>query len=167
MMSDADLLQIGYRYALSLTKRKHEAEDLTHDAWLALYTKYGVLRNKYLLYRTIHNKFIDNYRKTKNYTFESIDTHYELTDTSEVHESDISTEEVRSALDTLRPEERQAIYLNYYEGYSASVIGRINSMPRSTVLSLLQRGKKKMGKALKTLILVKNRKIDVRRREHG
>jgi len=56
---------------------------------------------------------------------------------------------LKSALDTLRAEERQAIYLNYYEGYSASEIAKVNNMPRSTVLSMLQRGKQKLAKSLR------------------
>jgi len=70
----------------------------------------------------------------------------------------ISKEELKSAFEVLRPEEREVIYLNYYEGYSASKIAKINNMPRSTVLSLMQRGKRKLARALRSLALVEKKK---------
>lgn len=165
-MADIELLQSGYRYAVSITGNRHDAEDLVHDAWLRVYQKYGPFKNKYLLFRTIHNLYIDEYRKLKPFSFEPVENHdRQLAVQPEfLSEETISKEEVKSALDTLRPEERQAIYLNFYEGFSAAKIAKINHLPRSTVLSMLQRGKQKMAKALRTLELIKNRKVKIRRR---
>ena len=164
-MKDKEMLNAAYRYAISLTGNRADAEDVVHDAFLQVYKKYGPLRNKYLLYRSVKNRFIDNYRKKKPFTFEELDKHPELS-SPEPEELDlpVTKEEVKSAMDTLRPEERQAIYLNYFEGYSAAKIAKLNNMPRSTVLSLLQRGKKKIGKALRTLSLVKDRRVIIKRR---
>ena len=161
---DKELLQKGYRYALSFTDNRHDAEDLVHDAWLQVYRKYGPLTNKYLLYRSIHNLYIDHYRKQKPFTFEPLDEHPELAaEQANVLLEDVTKEEVQSALALLRPEERQAIFLNYYEGRSASEIARLNNMPRSSVLSLLLRGKQKMAKALRALALVQNRKVVIKK----
>jgi RNA polymerase sigma factor (sigma-70 family) len=159
-----ELLQKGYRYALSFTDNRPDAEDLVHDAWLQVYRKYGPLTNKYLLYRAIHNLYIDHYRKQKPFKFEPLDEHPELAaEQADVLLEDVTKEEVQSALALLRPEERQAIFLNYYEGRSASEIARLNNMPRSSVLSLLLRGKQKMAKALRALALVQNRKVVIKK----
>ena len=141
-MSNTEILQNGYRYALSITGNRHDAEDLVHDAWLRVYKKYGPFTNKYLLFRTIRNQYIDEYRKLKPFSFENIEDHGELAGEAQEFLNDeiLTKEEVKSALDTLRPEERQAIYLNFYEGFSAAKIAKINKLPRSTVLSMLQRG---------------------------
>lgn len=163
-MQNKELLQSGYRYAFSFTDNRHDAEDLVHDAWLQAYNKYGLFTNKYLLYRTIHNLFIDRYRKIKPFSFEPLEDHPELaSEQADMLLEDVSKEEVQSALSLLRPEERQAIFLNYYEGYSASQIAKLNKMPRSSVLSLLQRGKQKMAKALRTLALIQNRKVVIKK----
>ena len=163
-MQNQEMLNAGYRYALSFTNNRHDAEDLVHDSWLLVYKKYGIFKNKYLLFRTIHNLFIDRYRKNKPFRFEPIEHHPELAQSFDVIDEKVSKEELQSAMDLLRPEERQAIYLNFYEGFSAAKIARVNGMPRSTVLSLLQRGKQKMARALRTLSLVQNRKVKIKRR---
>lgn len=163
-MQQQELLQSGYRYALSFVDNRQDAEDLVHDAWLQVYRKYGPFSNKYLLYRTVHNLFIDHYRKQKPFSFEPLENHPELAaEQADVLLEDVTKEEVQSALALLRPEERQAIFLNYYEGYSASQIAKLNNMPRSSVLSLLQRGKQKMAKALRALALIQNRKVVIKK----
>jgi len=160
-LQDKELLQYGYRYAWTLTKNKHDAEDLVHESWLKLYSKYGPFKNKYLFYRTIHNHFIDQFRKGKPFTFEQIEDYHATSNPFDDMDINTTKEELKLAMDTLRPEERQAIYLNYYEGYSASKIAKINDMPRSTVLSMLQRGKQKLAKSLRSLSDIEKREIKI------
>ena len=49
----------------------------------------------------------------------------------------------------LRPEEREALYMNAVEGYSAREIAELTDRPRNTVLSLIHRGKKKFRDAIR------------------
>ena len=50
--------------------------------------------------------------------------------------------EVLEAVLSLPPKYKDAIYLHYYEGYSASEIGNILNKKENTVYSLLSRGRK-------------------------
>ena len=52
-MNNKDLLQAGYRYALSLTQHRSDAEDLIQDAWVKLMRSYGAVNSKSLFYTTV------------------------------------------------------------------------------------------------------------------
>lgn len=41
-----ELLQMGYRYALSLTHKHHDAEDLIQEAYMTLIRHYGIISNR-------------------------------------------------------------------------------------------------------------------------
>ena len=61
-------------------------------------------------------------------------------------------EEDGSVLDAIRtlPENyRNAIYLHYYEGYTAAEIGRMMAVPTNTVLSWLRRARAQLHTMLK------------------
>lgn len=62
---DADfegLLDAAFRYAMALTHAVKEAEDLVHDACVAIVRPGGSWDKGYLL-TTIRNRFIDKYRR--------------------------------------------------------------------------------------------------------
>jgi RNA polymerase sigma-70 factor, ECF subfamily len=151
-MIGSDLIQAGYRYALSLSHNEHNAEDLVQDACLKLIRAKGAVDRKSLLFVVIRNLFIDRYRHNAIVTFEELDAEgeYAQAEPEEPFDGDCSLEDLEKALATLRPEEREAIYLSYYESYSAAMIGEITKKPRNTVLSLLSRGKKKLAAALRS-----------------
>ena len=52
---DIEILNCGYRYALSLSSNKADAEDIVHDAWIRLDRRYNKAPEKTLLYTTIRN----------------------------------------------------------------------------------------------------------------
>ena len=58
--------------------------------------------------------------------------------------SSIELVEIEHALQSIRVEEREAIYLNVVEGYSAQEIAELTQRSRNTVLGLLSRGKQKL-----------------------
>ena len=60
---EKELLQAGYRYALSLTHHPHDAEDFVQTACLKLYSKKGRMKSKALLFKTIRNLFFDQQRR--------------------------------------------------------------------------------------------------------
>lgn len=142
-MTDRDLLQSGFRYALSLTHNEHEAEDLVQDVWLKLYINSGEIKSKSLFYTSIRNLFIDRYRKKKLVVIEQLE---EIAD-AEVLTSEIDIDDIENCLAKLRPEEREALFLNSVEEYTANEIAELTNQPRSTVLSLISRGKKKFVRA--------------------
>ncbi|NIP31221.1 MAG: sigma-70 family RNA polymerase sigma factor [Candidatus Dadabacteria bacterium] len=138
-MKERDLLQSGYRYALSLTQNTHEAEDLVQDVWLKLYINRSEVKSKSLFYTAIRNLFIDRYRRNKLIIVEEL---IDIEDET-VPFNDLSDKDIERCLEKLRPEEREVLFLNCVEEYSAREIAELTGQPRSTVLSLLNRGKKK------------------------
>jgi len=154
-MTDRDLLQSGFKYALSLTHNEHEAEDIVQDVWLKLYINSGEIKSKSLFFTSIKNLFIDRYRKNRLLLIE------ELQETNEPEDlgNDIDIGDIEKCLAKLRPEEREALFLNSVEEYTANEIAELTNQPRSTVLSLISRGKKKFVSAYNYL---KNPKFGIR-----
>ncbi|MHC4992506.1 MAG: RNA polymerase sigma factor, partial [Planctomycetota bacterium] len=59
-------------------------------------------------------------------------------------ERDQRTERLEVALQRLRPEEREVLFLHVVAGLSVREITRVTRKPRGTILSLLQRGRNKL-----------------------
>ena len=149
------MIQSGYRYALSLTHHEPDAEDLVHDAWLKTFPKYGNRLTKALLFTTIKNLYIDQYRHNQLAIFEAFDeTQHKEIEISTEH--DISAEDLDQALAKLNSDERESIYLNIVEGYTANEIAQTTNSSRNTVLSHIHRGKKKLVHTLTALINRRN-----------
>ena len=153
--ADIELLNFGYRYALSLSGNQQDAEDLVHDAWIRLDKRYGECTEKALLFRTIRNLYIDQYRRRQIIHF--VDESEQCLPVvpfnagvySELEKNYIAAEEMQIALDHLRDVERENLYLSIVEGYTADEIARMTSTSRGTVLSLLHRSKAKLRKLLR------------------
>jgi RNA polymerase sigma-70 factor (ECF subfamily) len=137
--TDAERLQKGYRYALALTHHPADAEDLVHEAWLNLCRRYGRVDSNAVLITAVRNLYIDQCRRKKIVQFESLDQ----PDLPEMPALDGNEPGVQGDLEvllaTLRPVEREALFLHYYEGRTAEEIGQLTNQPRGTVLSLLHR----------------------------
>lgn len=147
--NEQEWLQAGYRYALALTHHREDAEDLVQTACLKLYSRYGRLKQKALLFKTIRNLFCDQCRRANIVVFEALaDEHL----TVEVVDSGLELQdraaELKDVLGVLRSQEREVLYLSLVEGYTAREIARLCGYPRNTVLSLLHRGKHKIQVAL-------------------
>jgi RNA polymerase sigma-70 factor (ECF subfamily) len=136
--NEASLVQGGYRYALALTHRVHEAEDLVHDAWLGLCRRYGKVDSPALLIRAIRNRFIDRCRRARVVAFEPLDATEADPPAAPVGALGLSGD-VEAMLAQLRPAEREAIFLHHVEGFTAEEIATLTAQPRGTVLSLLSR----------------------------
>jgi len=145
-----ELVQAGFRYALSLTHCEPDAEDLVQEAWLRLYQRRRGEVNKPLLFTAIRNLFVDQHRRHQLVIFERMDEEREWPDPSSLPE-EVSMEDLEPALAALRPEEREAIFLNSVEGYTAQEIADLTQRSRNTVLSMISRGKKKMAGVLQRL----------------
>jgi len=139
---DIDILNSGYRYALSLCANRADAEDIVHDAWIRLDKRYGKKPEKSLLYTTVRNLYIDRYRRAQKIRFSEFE---EQTYVPEGGSFDaITSEEMNGFLKQLRDVEREAMYLSVVEGYTADEIAKMTSTARGTVLSLIHRSKIKL-----------------------
>lgn len=152
-----DLLDRGYRYALSLAHDAAEAEDLLQDACLSILGA-GAKWERSYLFATIRNRFIDRYRRNRKILFLSLeaedgvseDVKDENWDSADV----LLNGQLDRALASLRAEERETLFLAVVEGYTAEEIAELTSRPRGTILSLLHRTKAKLRD-----VLGKDRKV--------
>ena len=141
---DIDILNAGYRYAVSLSSNRQDAEDIVHDAWIRLDRRYQKAPEKSLFYTTIRNLYIDGYRRSKKIHFSEYEEELHAPDSSVP--DNISAEEMDRFLHRLRDVEREALYLSIVEGYTADEISRMTNTARGTVLSMIHRSKIKLRK---------------------
>lgn len=142
-MSDAELVQAGYRYGLSIARHHQDAEDLVQQAWMKLVRAYGKVEGTPVLFRTIRNLFYDQKRRSKIVQFEPLDSHPE----NGKREPKGVSVDMELLMSKLRPAESEALYLNVVEGYTASEISSKTGSPRGTVLSHIHRARQKLAKA--------------------
>ncbi len=141
-----EILQAGYRYGWSLAHQHQDAEDLLQQAVYRLTARYGSVKNKSILYKTMRNLFIDQERRKIIVQFDPI---LELEPAFPVKEPNSTSNELDDLLGHLRPEEREALFLNAVEGYTAKEISAATDTPRGTVLSHIHRAKNKLKALLK------------------
>ncbi|MGL1902462.1 MAG: RNA polymerase sigma factor [Fibrobacterales bacterium] len=141
---ELELLQDGYRFALSLTNEPAEAEDLVQDSWIKLYEKNGAIESRPLLFTVIRNKFIDQWRRKKSVPMVEFDAATEQPESCDDMDNQLLLKRVYDALEQISPHEREALYLQCIEEYTAQEISDLTGQPRGTVLSHISRGRKKL-----------------------
>jgi RNA polymerase sigma-70 factor (ECF subfamily) len=152
-----EILQSGFRYAYSLTHDHAEAEDLLQEACVSILNISGPWERAYV-FTTIRNRFIDRYRRNQKVLFlplegerdgESVDNQFAIEpwDAPDY----LSNGQLDRALEMLRPEERETVFLAVVEGYTAQEIADMTNRPRGTILSLLHRTKQKLRRFLEGL----------------
>jgi RNA polymerase sigma-70 factor (ECF subfamily) len=145
--TDAERLQRGYRYALALTHHPEDAQDLVQEAWLNLSRRYGLVETNAVLFTAVRNLFRDQCRRKKIVQFDSLDVE-EGPEFPAVPDVEPGVQgDLEALLGTLRPVEREALFLHYYEGRTAEEISQLTAQPRGTVLSLLHRAIAKLRAA--------------------
>jgi len=139
------LIQAGYRYALSLTHHPHDAEDLIQQACLQLIRSRRGLVGRSYLFAAVRNLFIDQARRRARLEIESLAVVDDPSSKVDHEKRADDRMEIEVLLSGLRSEEREVLYLNCVEGFSAREIGELIGSPRGTVLSLLSRAKAKLA----------------------
>lgn len=132
-----------YRIALNNTRNTADAQDVTQEAFTRLLesTK-GFKDSKHLkawLIRVTINICHDEYERKQRFSAQD----YEASEESVFNESP-----VLEAVNSLPENYRNAIYLHYYEGYTAKEIGKILGTKENTVLSWLSRARQKLKEEL-------------------
>jgi RNA polymerase sigma factor (sigma-70 family) len=148
MQGTADLdmvLQSGFRFAYSLTHHRQDAEDLVQRAWVRLHRRYAGCDSQALMFRTVRNLFYDDCRRAKIVPFTTLD------DVETAPSAEASLDQapgVRGDLEVLLGQleisEREVLYLNRIEGFTAAEIGELTARPRNTVLGILARAHRKL-----------------------
>ena len=138
----SELLQSGFRYALSLAHHHHDAEDLVQQAWLRLQRNGSQPIGRGPLFKTIRNLFIDSLRRKGIIEFETLEdeTHLAGEPTSDPGVAG----DLEYLLGQLKAGERELLYLHCVEGHTAQEISDLISRPRGTILSSINRAKAKL-----------------------
>lgn len=158
-----------YRLALSMTRQREDAEDVTQEALVKLWRSLPSYRFEcpilpYALH-IVRNTVLDLLRRnrargeTVSLTVEDEDGETAVLDVADPDESAdparayVSEErirEVRRAMDELPSELREILILRAIEGMSYEQIGLVLSLEEGTVKSRLSRARKKLEQILKT-----------------
>lgn len=142
---DAQIIQAGYRYALSLSQHEHDAEDLVQQACLRVYRSRGKLVGRPYIFAAIRNLFVDQQRRQKTLSFERMTEPEKVVCIAGDQQRIEDRDDLESILSRLSPAEREVLYLNCVEQFTAKEISALTGSPRGTVLSLLSRAKEKLS----------------------
>jgi RNA polymerase sigma-70 factor (ECF subfamily) len=139
----------AYRYALALTHDEWLANDLLGEACLSVLKAKGPLADHYLL-KAVRSRFIDHCRRPSTPREVSLNGAATVAAEDPPGRTDAgeTPETLERALAALRPQEREAIFLHAVAGLTVREIAGICELPRGTVLSLLQRGRRKVAERL-------------------
>jgi RNA polymerase sigma-70 factor (ECF subfamily) len=146
-----------YQYSYSLTTNSDDAYDLLQtglEKYLRKNTN-NITNEMAYIRQIIRNQFIDQQRRKKCITFESIEADkYQTTlaiDTSSLEQIVIVEEQAKMVWELLSTSEREIIYLWAIEGYTAKQISDETRVPRGTILSRIHRLKHRIGNQFKQL----------------
>ncbi|MFT5085036.1 MAG: RNA polymerase sigma-70 factor (ECF subfamily) [Lentisphaeria bacterium] len=146
-MIDRETLQKLYQYSYSLTKNNTTAEDLLQTSLEKFIKRSIQVKSESAYLRTmIRNQFIDDCRRKKVVSFDSIEDHAtSLLDETSLESIVIDNKLVEQIFNSLNAGERETLYLWAIMGFSASEIAEETQQSRNTVLSRLHRLKQKVN----------------------
>lgn len=153
-----------YRYILRIVKNHHDAEDILEETFLKVIENIGELRHalafELWLYRTAKNTALHFLEKKDNSA--CVKPSCELDELPDVIDGSISlpenyavrkdiADEVNAAICSLSDEQRQTVYLKYYENKTIAEIAKIMQVSENTVKTRLSLAKKHLSKRLERL----------------
>ena len=145
------VLKIAYQN----TRDLQESEDIVQEVFLALFSRPLIKDEEHLrawLIRVTLNKsrsFLRSARRKVLPLDESLAPAERLAAQSPAPDPSFTRDEVLSKLLTLPEAEKNALYLHYYEGYSAKEIGKFLKRSENAVYILLSRGRAKLKELFK------------------
>ena len=135
-----------YSYVLSIVKNRHDAEDVTHDCYVAVYNNADTYKSngKPLAWIiTIARNLALAKLKDRNRFDERDIGEYQIADESS-NLSPIERDTLETCLNILSDEERQVVILHAISGFKHREIARILDMSLSGVLSKYNRAMNKL-----------------------
>ncbi len=161
-----------YRYVYRMTGSADDAEDLTQEVFVRMYTAIGGFRRDASLptwlYRIAGNLCTDSFRKNKNARFDtSLDAPLESTDgdggvgreiADESHAPDALfgrkelSEQIETALAKLPPKLRSAVILHDVEGLAYDEIALTEGVPLGTIKSRIFNARAALRESLKNYL---------------
>lgn len=141
-----------FRFALASLRNREDAKDVVQESFARVWEKLDSVdfdRAKSYLFTTAHHAMIDGLRKSPPTT--DIDGQVQLMDPNAKTPYPDVNEVLHKALGTLPEQQRNAILLRDYEGYSYQEIGTITGMSESQVKVNIFRGRTALKKQLKSI----------------
>ncbi len=135
-----------YSYVLSIVKNRHDAEDVTHDCYVAVYNNADMYKSngKPLAWIiTIARNLALAKLKERNRFDERDIGEYQIADESS-NLTPIERDTLETCLNILSDEERQVVILHAISGFKHREIARIMDMSLSGVLSKYNRAMNKL-----------------------
>lgn len=137
-----------YAYALRFSGRRHLALDAVQESYVVLWehveeVAYGNARR--YLFKVLHNKLIDNYRRRQHEPLDSNETHEQAYFQAEEFEL---RDTIQSALSQLPEVQRSLVILKEVEGFSCKEIAEMTNLSDQQVMTYLFRAKVKLRKQL-------------------
>lgn len=129
-----------YRYALGIVRREDEAADVVQDAFERLWMNRAKVqpgKGRSYLFSTAHNRAIDRLRRTR--PTDEVLPHHVQSSSDDPHDLQ---EWLQRGLNTLPPDQRSAILLRDYEGYSYNEIAALTGLTLDQVKVYIFRARK-------------------------
>lgn len=147
-----------YGLAYSLTRHRHDAEDLTQDVFIRVFTRIASCRSGNLdawLRRITVNVFLDQVRRNRHLRLEPLFDETVIERQRAVqHNADpvpcepVFDDDVREALAALHPDVRTALLLYDVDGLTYAEIAAALGAKRGTIGSRVHRGRAQLRAAL-------------------
>ena len=145
----------AFSLAYRMTGTRNTAEDVVQEAFLSLWrsgARYDRARGSVRTWvlGIVHNRTIDALRRGKVHErrreqFEGVEERHEAPERTDVEAARREeARSVRSALDTLPPEQRRTIELAYFGGFSHSQIAELLDEPIGTIKGRMRLGLEKL-----------------------
>lgn len=142
-------------YLNSIVGSFAEAEEMAEETFLKLYTDKpdfsGKSSFKTWLYAVGRNTALYHMRKRRKLHETPLDEEYDISDKEDVEKSYINSEDklhLLSALEKLKPDYRQVLYLVYFENFSNTETADIMKKSERQIRNLLYRSKGKLKEIL-------------------
>lgn len=142
----------AFALAYQYLRDREEAKDVVQDAFIKAYQNLGKFKvqrrfGPWLL-TIVRNLSIDLIRKRKRISPDGLPEVLPDPGSAERTVQKVLKGEVWNALQSLRPEQREIIFLKDYQGHSYVEISQIVDIPLGTVMSRLHHARKNLAAAL-------------------
>jgi RNA polymerase sigma-70 factor (ECF subfamily) len=143
-----------YSLALAMLRDAEAAGEITQEVFLAIWRGAGDFdpsrgSARSWILALAHHKSVDVVRRQRLRTAEPLsDTMTNDADVAEEATQSVASDQVREALGTLTPEQREAIALAYYEGYTQREIAERLRIPLGTVKTRMRDGMLRLRRTL-------------------
>lgn len=142
-------------YLNGITGNFHLSEEYMEETFFKLAVKKPVFRGKSSfktwLYSIGRNAAIDGLRRSSRFSAVSIEDQTDLTDETDIENEYLKEEQkiiLHKALNSLKSEYRQVLYLTYFEGFDISEAAIIMKKNKKQINNLLYRAKQSLRSTL-------------------